>query len=125
MPQCYLTGVEVDLQKAFVLDPYASKRLQAELRRRIAALERLTEQLGERDLVEVKRPGTDTPMRRKDRRLLCEGIATALTAAWPEGKLFITFAELRSRQRKAARQPQANDRTVETGPAQAPPDAGG
>lgn len=46
MARCYLTGVEIPLDQAFVLDLTVAHRVMRDLRERLATLERLTAQLG-------------------------------------------------------------------------------
>jgi hypothetical protein len=96
MPKCFLTGVEIDLETAHMLDLSAARHLLRDLRQRVASLERLIDQLGKRDIVEVSSPGTG-PRSRKDCRLISKTLAEALCSAFPERTLFIPWRVWRSR----------------------------
>lgn len=49
MAKCFVTGVEISLDEAYVLDGSAARRLLRDLRQRVASLQRLIEQLGSKD----------------------------------------------------------------------------
>lgn len=103
MPKCFITGVEVPLDNAYVLDLRAAHRALKDLRQRVAALERLIEQLSPKDDVEVHDNKTDTTRVRSDRRLVTETVARALCVAHPDGDLFVSWPEFRARRASIAR----------------------
>jgi len=97
MARCYLTGVEIALEDAFMLNLSIAHRVMRDLRERLATLERLTAQLGEKDRVTVRyRQGSHT---RDDRRVVSKSVAAALAEACADAELFLPFAEWRRRGR--------------------------
>ena len=70
MSKCFLTGIEVPLESAFVLDRGATKRALRNLRERLAALERLLSQLGQKDIRERFDPRSKTMKARVENRLV-------------------------------------------------------
>ncbi len=99
MARCYLTGIEISLDDAFVLDLTVAHRLLRELRERVATLERLVAQLGEADRVQVRnRDGSGTVMR-KDRRVVSHSMAQALSALASDRELFVRWTDWRARGR--------------------------
>jgi len=95
MARCYLTGVEIALDEAFVLNLTVAHRVMRDLRERLATLERLTTQLGEKDRVIVRyRQGSHA---RQDRRVVSKSVAGALADACADGELFLPWAEWRRR----------------------------
>ncbi|MGO8735221.1 MAG: hypothetical protein ACLQVM_20785 [Terriglobia bacterium] len=97
MSKCFLTGIEVPLESAFVLDRGATKRALRNLRERLAALERLLSQLGQKDSVERFDPRSKTMKARVENRLVCPSVAAALATSYPESPLFITWKEFMKR----------------------------
>jgi hypothetical protein len=97
MAKCFLTGIEVVLENAYVLDRGATKRALHNLRDRLAALERLLLQLGPKDSVERFDPRSQTTKARAEHRLVCASVAAALAASYPESPLFVTWKEFMSR----------------------------
>lgn len=92
MVQCYLTGTKIQLDDAYVLDVTAARHALCDLRDRIRTIERLVDELGASDKVEVqdwKKGGAK--IQRKDRRLICKSMALALSAACPEKEIFVPF----------------------------------
>lgn len=53
MPKCFFTGIEVQLETAYLLDRGAAQRAARNLRQRLAAVDRLLVQLGPKDPVEM------------------------------------------------------------------------
>jgi len=99
MARCYLTGVDVDLEDAFVLDLTVAHRTLRELRDRAATLERLITQLGGTDLVPIPNREGGAPWLRKDRRLVSRAMALALAAMAEDRDLFLRWADWRARGR--------------------------
>lgn len=89
MARCYLTGVGISLDEAFVLDLTIAHRVVRDLRERLATLERLTAQLGEKDPVTIRHRGGAGSHTRQDRRLVSKAVATALADACADAELFI------------------------------------
>jgi hypothetical protein len=97
MTKCFLTGIEIPLEKAYVLDRGATQRGIRNLRERLAALERLLSQLGPRDSVERFDPRSKTTKTRVENRVVCQSVATALSGSYPESPLFMTWNEFTHR----------------------------
>lgn len=97
MAKCFITGIEVAMENAQVFDLGAAHRALRDLRQRVAVLERLITQLGERDEVEFFDPKTRATRTRLDRRLVSTTVAQALAAAHPESALFLPWPEYRQR----------------------------
>jgi hypothetical protein len=93
MAKCFLTGIEVPLDKAYLLDRGAAQRALRNLRQRIAAVERLVSQLGPKDDVPVFDPKLKTTRTRLERRLVCPTVATALSSCYPEAPLFVSWCK--------------------------------
>ena len=101
MMKCFMTGIDITLEKAYVLDLYVAYRALGEMRQKVATLERLISQLGGYDEVKVRDRKGEGLFTRRDRRLVCLSVAEALSATCPERRLFITWAEWRAK--RAAR----------------------
>jgi hypothetical protein len=97
MARCFITGVELKLEESYVLDITVAHRALRELRQQAASLERIIQQLGQRDDTEIFDRKKGEPAIRKDRRLVSPSVAEALSAAYPQKKLFIQWTEWRSR----------------------------
>lgn len=104
MVHCFLTGVEVPLQKAFVLNRRDARDLLDALKDRLASLQRVIDQLSPLDAhdakpFEQKRKGAFAP---KKHRLVCKAVADALAPGFPEIALFQGWPEYQSRARRTA-----------------------
>lgn len=97
MAKCFLTGIEVPMENAYLLDQGATRRALRSLRERVAAMERLLAQFTPRDSVEVYDYKTRKPAVKPQRRLVCQSVASALSALYPEAQLFITWPQFRER----------------------------
>lgn len=97
MAKCFMTGVELSIDKTYLMDLAAAHRALKDLRQRVASMERMIEQLGVNNDVEKYDAQTRTMIVRKERRLVCEAVANAMAAVYPEKGLFITFQEWRRR----------------------------
>jgi hypothetical protein len=99
MARCYLSGVEIKLDDAFVLDLTVTHRVLRELKEQVATLERLIAQLGGIDRVSLpSRDGAGTYLR-KDRRVVSRPVALALGAVSPDRELFLPWTVWRARGR--------------------------
>jgi hypothetical protein len=99
MPRCFLTGLEMELQSAYVLDVGTALRAVRELQGHVARLKRLVEQLGPIDVVKVPNfNGKGTSVRRH-RRLVSPTVAEALNGAGTGHDLFVSWTAWCSRGR--------------------------
>jgi hypothetical protein len=92
MIRCFLTGIEMRLEDSYVLDISEARHALRDLRQQVITLERLVEQLGEYDHVEVQDKKGKRRVR-KDRRLVSESMAKALSAACPAKRIFLPWRE--------------------------------
>jgi hypothetical protein len=99
MARCYLTGVGIALDEAFVLDLSVAHRVMRDLRERLATLERLTSNLGEKDRVTIHQRGGAGTRERQDRRVVSKTVATALSEACADAELFVAWQVWRMRGR--------------------------
>jgi len=97
MAKCFITGVDMSIHDAYMLDRTAANRAVKDIRQQLAALERLIEQLGSIDDAEVFDIRKHETVIRRDRRLVTSSVAATLSAAYPKEKLFITWEEWRLR----------------------------
>ncbi|MGD0496829.1 MAG: hypothetical protein ABSC23_00170 [Bryobacteraceae bacterium] len=97
MAKCFFTGIEVDLENAYLLDRGAAKRALRSLKLRVAAVERLISQLNPKDNVEVFDRKSGGAKVRPQRRLVCRTVADALSASYPESPLFLAWREFTAR----------------------------
>ena len=97
MARCFITGVEVPLEETRVLDISAAYRALRDLRHRAASVERIIQQLSPCDDAEAYDPVKRERYTRRDRRVICPRAAEIMSAAYPEGNLFIRWNEWRAR----------------------------
>jgi hypothetical protein len=97
MAKCFLTGIEVNVTDAYVLDNATAYQALKDLRQRATALDRLIQQLGPLQDTEVYDPKHRKSVIRKDRRLVCRTVADALSSSYPEKNLFIMLTDYRLR----------------------------
>jgi hypothetical protein len=97
MAKCFLTGIEMQMENAYLLDQGAARRALRSLKVRASVLERLLTQFTPKDSVEVFDYHTRKPSVRQERRLACQSVAVALSASYPETPLFITWPEFKAR----------------------------
>jgi hypothetical protein len=97
MAKCFLTGIEVQLKDAYLLDRGAAQRALQGLKQRVNAVERLISQLGPKDEIEVFDPKTKTTKTRTQRRLVCRTVAAALSASCQEFPVFIKWTQYTAR----------------------------
>lgn len=91
MFRCFLTGVEVELENAYVLNRAVLYRVLRGLKQRTESLERLLQQLGPQDEVIVRQLAGQPPVTKKNRRLVSKAVAEVFRAAAAEPDLFIPF----------------------------------
>lgn len=97
MAKCFFTGVEAPTKEMYVLDVSAAHRVLRDLRKRITVIERLVEQLGMKDDVELY-----DIRRRQSRtirmfRMVSHRAAEVLAVAYPWQQLFVSWEEFRAR----------------------------
>jgi len=97
MPKCFFTGIEIQMEDAYLLDRGAAKRALRNLRLRLAAVERLVSQLGPKDEVEAYDHRSNSTKVRSERRLVCATVAGALSASYPECPLFVAWPKFAAR----------------------------
>lgn len=100
MSKCFITGVEMNISNAYILDISAAHRAMRNMRQRMATLERLTQQLSPHDDAEVYDVRQNKHVTRKFRRLVSAQVAAALSAACPEETMFLSWDEWTARNRK-------------------------
>jgi len=99
MAKCFITGVELKISEAHVLDIYAARGALRDMRQRVSALERLIQQLSPSDDEEVYDAKKHKQITIKNRRLVSAEVAKALCAASPGNNVFLLWTEWYSRKR--------------------------
>lgn len=97
MFRCFLTGVEIGIESAYVLNRTVLYRVIGGLKEKTATLERLLEQLGVYEEVIVRKAAGQPPVTKKRRRLVSKAVAEVLRAGFSEPDLFIPFTTWASR----------------------------
>ena len=97
MPRCFLTGIEVQMENACLLDCGAARRAVRDLKLRVAAVERIVEQLSPKDRAEVLDYKSQRIKVRPERRLVCQTVAAALSMSYPESPLFVAWPAFKAR----------------------------
>ena len=97
MAKCYYTGVSITLENSFLLDFGRALSALKCLRQRAASIQRIIDQLGPYDDVEVYNGKKNQTETKRDRRLVSKTVAETLASAYPEGRLFVSWPEWRSR----------------------------
>ena len=108
MARCFLTGVDLVMEKAFVLDKAEAYRAAREIRNKLAALEKLIADLGVKEKVELPDKRTGKIFSRLDSRVVCETVASALSATCAERKLFVRWPEWKANQKARLRHYKSN-----------------
>jgi hypothetical protein len=103
MPKCHVTGLDVRLEDAYILNKCEASYAIRDMRAKIRAIENLVADLGELEKKEMTDRGTGKQFVRLDSRLVCARVAEALTAIWPERKLFIKWIDWREQRRRMFR----------------------
>lgn len=99
MAKCFLTGIEVPLGEAYLLDIAAANRVIRELREQLKVLERLVEQFSPDDLVEAYDHALHRQVSVKRKRLVCKPVVETFRSAANGQRLFILWPEWRARKR--------------------------
>lgn len=94
MAKCYLTGLEIDLDSAYILDRVQARRTIQALRQQLIALERLVEQLEPVDKIPVVQPGATGAKTKKQRRVISKRMAHAYLESYPGMRLFVPWKVL-------------------------------
>lgn len=108
MVHCFLTGVQFDMDKAYVLNRRDARDLLAALSDRLVSLRRLIAQFGPLD--ERDEPDQDRRQphggaaSRKRHRLVCKAVADAMAPGFPEIELFQTWPSHQAHARTLMRQ---------------------
>jgi len=96
MFKCYMTGIELQQDEAYTLDVGAARKAIKKLKDKVFALERLVEELGHIDKVEIRdKKGKKIIQHR--RRLISRHLAEAFSKDYSEEKLFIKWPEWKAR----------------------------
>ncbi len=107
MACCFLTGVQVSLEQAYVLNRREARELLDVLKYRVASLRRVIEQfspLDDQDDLSTVPLALRANFAPKKHRLVCKTVADALAPGFPEIKLFMEWPVYRSQARKTALQ---------------------
>ncbi len=99
MAKCFVTGVELKMSKAYVLDIYVARGVLRDMRQRVSALERLIQQLSPSDDEQVYDTKKQKQITVKNRRLVSPEVAKALCTASPEKHLFLLWTEWSAQKR--------------------------
>lgn len=100
MFRCFLTGIELKQEEAYTLDIGAARIAIRELKNRAFAIEKLINELGQQDKVEVRNPNSGKTIVQRRRRIVCNQIAEALSKSYPEGNIFISWSQWIAKIRK-------------------------
>ena len=93
MAKCFLTGIDLELENAWILDRGGARRALRNLQERLAAVERIVTQLSPRDDVQVFNQRTETAKSHPQHRLVSKTVAGALSASYPEAPLFVAWRD--------------------------------
>ncbi len=97
MAKCFITGVDLSIHEAYILDRAAAHRALKDIQEQLSTLQRLIEQLGAIDDSEIFDVKNHKMTLRRDRRLVTSSVAEVLSAAYPKAKLFTPWREWRQR----------------------------
>ncbi len=98
MARCYVTGRELNVDEAWVLDTYEARRYRRYLISTLEVLERQMKEIGATVAVHTSSKGPGEGVRRRERRLLAEPVARSIAEGLGNDALFIPFPEYRARQ---------------------------
>ena len=107
MVRCFLTGVEVALEDAYVVNRRDSRDFLDALKDRVASLQRVLEQFSPLDAAGDWSAQAGDGVRkftRKRHRLVCKAVAEVLAPGFPEIRLFLPWPEYHSHARLATLQ---------------------
>lgn len=95
MVHCFLTGVQLNIEQAYVLNRREARNLLAALSDRLVSLRRLIDQFSPLDDSDEpdqgRRQQRGRAGSRKHHRLVCKAVADAMAPGFPEIKLFQTW----------------------------------
>jgi len=97
MARCFITGVGLPIEDAWVLDLGPAYRIQREFRQRLASIDRLIEQLAPKDDVQVFNSKTRETVLMKHRRLVSSAVAETLAVTCLRDRLFVKWTVWRAR----------------------------
>jgi len=100
MVRCFLTGVEMTLEDALVLNRRDAHQLLARLHERAANLRRVIEQFAPLDEpTQFAVPPREPPAQplRKKHRLVCRAVEGLIAPAYPEVRLFLPWVEYKQK----------------------------
>ncbi len=107
MIHCYVTGVQCEINDAYVLNRREARNLLDRLKARVVSLRRVLEQLSPLDDMEASEFAAVTKRMNfsaKKHRLVCKAVAKGMAPGFPEIKLFLTFEQYRANVRKTVLQ---------------------
>lgn len=112
--RCFLTGVEMGLDQAYVINRRGARELLFELSDRVCRLRRLIEQLAPLDSMPVRAANANDigPAPRRH-RLVCAEAALVMAQGFSEVTLFLAWPDYRARVRKASATSPTDGRHVE------------
>ncbi len=99
MPKCFVTGLELAINKSFLLDITAARKAVFDLRKRLHSVEGIFEQLSTIDKQKFYDSKKKKNKIRHERRLVCSTIATLFSESYPEAALFISWKEYSNRKK--------------------------
>lgn len=107
MISCFMTGVQIQLEDAYVLNRREARDLLDAMKDRVASLRRVVEQYSPLDdqvgyeALPAMRRATLAP---KKHRLVCKAVANALAPGFPEIKLFLAWPQYQKNSRQTIKQ---------------------
>ena len=97
MFKCYITGIELNSETAYVLNVAQIKRIMRELKNKYDGMQKIINELSVIDNVEiVAKNGKRINQRR--RRLLCKQLAEAYSETYSEKNIFVSWKDWVARQ---------------------------
>ena len=120
MIRCYLTGVQIPIENAMMLNRREALNQLTALREQLTSLQRTVDQFSPMDdMPQAAHPAfaKKKNFASKKHRLVCKAVADALAAAWPGTKMFIAWGEYTAQVRVAKqRQLRADRKPAATAP---------
>jgi hypothetical protein len=99
MVKCYLTGLDIHLHDAWVLNVTEAYKALKEINQQAMTIARLIEQLKPWDEIQIYDHVRQENINKKGRRLICTEIAKALSQIHPGKKLFLNWQEWKLKKR--------------------------
>ncbi len=92
MLKCYITGIEMNSETAYVLDIAKAMHIMRTLKNKYDGMEKMINELGVCDNVEiVAKKGKRIKQRR--RRLICKQLADAYCETYSEKNIFVSWKD--------------------------------